>query len=452
MSEVTTEEPREDLPVEPIVTRVDEATVSDRAVGTAARRQLHRPVNRVLDEAGLKRAIEDARAAHQLSGGRQPAAGPVSKSPLDLSAQECLTLLYALRDQLFPQGVRPAGTVDDGVVGVRPQEGRLALGPGWQAVDSWETVRDTVAAGGPGTTAFVLGRSTSDKGHAWAAYALPAKAPETGARVVWADLAAVTGQKMTEDVPALAPATAEARALIVGPAAQVVADALPVFVASSSTPHALVDPAPVHQHGAVGTESEEQHSLLVAPGPELLPGVVFAQHISGAKIVLDRRSFYRGRDGVLHVTLQEAIKAGDGRPQLEDHDILEIVLPPLAVLQGDRHRMSVADGMRLHRGIRAMPARVDAEGRPVDLGRVLGAEPGWRVTADAGRIQVARPGRSGAPHVHAVHSRGPSGWIDHRAGPGDGASVSTCFRPHPDGGPGVRRPDRRRLRWDPAAP
>ncbi|MEU7289606.1 hypothetical protein AB0A81_30745 [Streptomyces flaveolus] len=372
-------------------------TGADDAAGTVARAQLDRPVNRVLDEAGLKRAIKDARAAHQLSGGRQPAAGPISRSPLDLSEQECLTLLYALRDQLFTLGIRPADTVDDGVVGVRPQEGRLALGPGWQAVESWETVRDAVVASGRGTTALVLGRSTSGKGHAWAAYGLPADAPETGARVVWVDLAAANGQEVTEDIPALAPAPVEARALIVGPAAQVVADALPGFVASSSTQHALVDPAPIHQYGAVGTESEDQHPLLVAPGRELVPGVALATHTSGAQLVLDRRAFYRDGNGVLHATPREAANAAEGQPEPEVYDIPEIVLPPLAVLPGDRHRMSVADGMALHRGTRALLAVPDAEGRPVSLRRLLEAGQGWQLTAAGDRIQVA-PSVAGAGH------------------------------------------------------
>ncbi|CAM5715175.1 hypothetical protein SFUMM280S_01389 [Streptomyces fumanus] len=57
----------------------------------------------------------------------------------EASVQECLALLTAFRNAMLPRGVRPAGTVDDSVLDVRPEEGALALGDGKRG-EEWVTV------------------------------------------------------------------------------------------------------------------------------------------------------------------------------------------------------------------------------------------------------------------------------------------------------------------------
>lgn len=102
-------------------------------------------------------------------------------------------LLRALRGELFPRGVRPALTVDDAVVGVKPAPSSLVVGPGWRGVRSWLSVVGAVAVQGPGAVAFVLARRQGGAlGHAWAAYHL-------GGRdgVVWVDLSAGEGRQVS---------------------------------------------------------------------------------------------------------------------------------------------------------------------------------------------------------------------------------------------------------------
>ncbi|MFB7600659.1 hypothetical protein, partial [Streptomyces sp. NPDC056160] len=218
----------------------------------------------VLDRTGLETVASNAiRTVHErgtptaLDGG--PGMYRSSDSPYDMSVQECLTLLHELRDQLFPRGIRPAGTVDDSVLGVRPQESPLALGPGWQAVDSWQSVADRVGSA-PGTTAFVLNRHMVDIGHAFAAYALAPEHQESAPEVVWIDL--TTEQPITETLPDWMPV--EARALFVSPSGQV----MPARrgSGSASLAEALTDPAPSHQYGA--KKNKSKNTTAPAPKPE----------------------------------------------------------------------------------------------------------------------------------------------------------------------------------------
>ncbi|MGW1046931.1 hypothetical protein [Streptomyces sp. NPDC002547] len=222
------------------------------------RRAVGPRVPRMLDLAGLERSVVRVLAVRQEQGAEEAGVrrGPESSgtvpslSPYDMSVQECLTLLYGLREELFPQGIGPGGTVGDDVLGVHPQEGFLAPGPGWQYVDAWQTVSDAVARVGAGSAAFVLARRHSRVGHAFAAYRLP-EGNEAGqdGRTVWIDLAAPVGGRTISDVPPVI-APAEARAIVIDRTARVVPNALPAFQASRSTGHQMVHPAVRHQYGA----------------------------------------------------------------------------------------------------------------------------------------------------------------------------------------------------------
>ncbi|MFF0970638.1 hypothetical protein ACWDQO_32590 [Streptomyces sp. NPDC003703] len=188
-----------------------------------------------------------------------------TQSPHDMTVQECLTLLHELRKQLYPHGIRPSTTVDDAVLGVHHQESLIAAGPGWQKVDSWRSVIETLG-NAPGSAAFILNRHLSGMGHSWAAYSLHPKDPQSPPRVVWIDMTAAQHRFITEDLPQTAPV--EARALFVGPAGGVLALPRHSSSSTSSTVQALIDPAPNHQYGANRSgRNDENDSLFGSPPP-----------------------------------------------------------------------------------------------------------------------------------------------------------------------------------------
>lgn len=201
-------------------------------------------------EAAALQALHSAHAPRTTARTHASEADEASESPYDLSVQECLTLLHALRNVLFPHGIKPSGTADDSLIGVRPQEDPLALGEGWQPVDSWRFVSNRVR-NAPGTVAFVLNRHIAGMGHAWAAYALAPETPEGTSRVIWIDLA-TPERILSERLPNWIPV--EARALFVDPSGQV----MPVLrePGSASLAAALIDPAYNHQYGADPTEGK----------------------------------------------------------------------------------------------------------------------------------------------------------------------------------------------------
>ncbi|WP_236577294.1 toxin glutamine deamidase domain-containing protein, partial [Streptomyces sp. MBT55] len=117
-----------------------------------------------------------------------------------LTERRCLVLLGALRDALYPGGVRPAATVDDAALGTATPASALVPGPGWSPVGSWEAVARTVAAQGPGAAAFVLARRQGEAlGHAWAAYHLGGFDG-----VMWLDLSARDGRQLSSAPPPVA--------------------------------------------------------------------------------------------------------------------------------------------------------------------------------------------------------------------------------------------------------
>ncbi|MFE8950611.1 hypothetical protein, partial [Streptomyces sp. NPDC007856] len=259
------------------------AASHQEASGGRARGQVGPHVPRVLDRPGFEAAVRAAVALHREQGadgvgvsGDRDASRPVSLSSHELSAQECLLLLGVLRDELFPQGVAPAHAVDDSVLGVRPQESRLALGARWKSVGSWEGVETALAEG---SVAFVLARRPSGKGHAVAAYRLPADRLGRRGRVVWVDLAAGGKPKISTSLPSDI-VLVDTKAVIVDLAGRVVPDALPDFRPSASTAHALVDASADHQYGAIGMELEwERWGVLMPEGvqPDISYSIMMAE-------------------------------------------------------------------------------------------------------------------------------------------------------------------------------
>ncbi|MGW3631632.1 hypothetical protein ACWD7F_15930 [Streptomyces sp. NPDC005122] len=268
------------------------AASRQEAPGGRARGRVGPRVPRVLDRPDFEAAVRAAVAAHREQGaygagvsGDREASGPVSLSSHELSAQECLLLLGALRDELFPQGVAPAHTVDDSVLGVRPQESRLALGEGWKPVGSWEGIEAALAEG---SVALVLARRPSGMGHAVAAYRLPADRAGRRGKVVWVDLAAGGKPKISTSLPS-GIVMVDTKAVVVDHASRVIPDALPDFRPSASTAHALVDASADHQYGAIGMELEwERWGVLMPEGvqPDVSYSIMMAQG-TALKIVME---------------------------------------------------------------------------------------------------------------------------------------------------------------------
>ncbi|MCX5355759.1 hypothetical protein OG901_50380 [Streptomyces mirabilis] len=355
---------------------VEEAAGPVVAAGDRAARATV-PGGRVRDRKDLEALVRQAR-----SGFRRTEASE------EVSLQECLNLLYAFRDRLFPQGVRPAGTVDDSVLDVRPQEGRLAVGEGWRSVASHEAVAQALR--NPGDAAFVLARRPSGKGHAWAAYRLAEELPETSP-VVWVELLPVDGDPV-RSLPPQVPLS-EARAVVVDASGRVVPDALKPFTASWSTLHALVDPAQEHSYGAIGLEYELTREFVLPAGVRLEPGHVLARHTSGASVVFERVASLESADERLYKWPHD-VPAGTSTNMFCTL-IPEIVLPPMAVLQNEQ-RLSPAIGMNVLRNA-SEALRTALPG--ISLTGILQPENGWTVTSagqffTAGRFVAGVEGRS----------------------------------------------------------
>ncbi|WP_308370024.1 lonely Cys domain-containing protein [Streptomyces sp. McG3] len=307
--------------------------------------------------------------------------------------RRCLVLLGALRDALYPGGVRPAATVDDAALGTVTPASTLVPGPGWSPVGSWEAVARTVAAQGPGAAAFVLARRQGEAlGHAWAAYHLGGFDG-----VMWLDLSARDGRQLSSAPPPVA--ASEARALVVGPAGRAVEGALPSFAASSSTPHSLLDAATGRGYGAIGLEIERR-LVFVISGLGDVPAKQILATAPGFSIVTDHASVTRTADGRLHLTFPP-IAPGDPKPQQFGYLIGEIVVEPMAVLPGERRQSPEETLERLARVERALDGRDEPGASPqTALAALLPAEDGWTVTELGGRTLVGQtPVRTNRAYV-----------------------------------------------------
>ncbi|GGM22541.1 hypothetical protein GCM10010129_78570 [Streptomyces fumigatiscleroticus] len=190
--------------------------------------------------------------------------GPGETALAQPSLLNCGTLLEALLKQLYPArnhsarfgrssapaAVFAARTLDDLATGRRDAEQRLARGPGWSRVVSWETLTDAVTQAGPGATGLVIVRRRRGAGHAFALH-------HTTDGVRWIELQGPRGRRVTEQppswlsphagqgtVPSVVPrAEQAARAVVIDRDGRVLAHALDSQGAGTPrTADALTDP------------------------------------------------------------------------------------------------------------------------------------------------------------------------------------------------------------------
>ncbi|MFC4650920.1 lonely Cys domain-containing protein, partial [Streptomyces mangrovi] len=168
------------------------------------------------------------------------------------AALDCLPLLLTFRDALFPQGVRPARSLDESELPRDLTEFALAPGQEWRPAGSWDRVLDSVRAQGAGSVALILARRAGDRaGHAWAAFQPhPTLGQGPDPDPVWIELQAPDGEWLSTP-PGLS--AADARIVVIDGTGRVVADPAP-FTQSSSTEHSLIDlPLSTRRdYGAVG--------------------------------------------------------------------------------------------------------------------------------------------------------------------------------------------------------
>ncbi|WP_344285734.1 toxin glutamine deamidase domain-containing protein, partial [Streptomyces hebeiensis] len=319
----------------------------------------------------------------RLVAGRGPARG--------MSVERCLVLLRGLRDELYPNGVRPSATVDDSVIDQRSAASSLVMGPGWRGVRSWGAVSDAVAAAGPGASALVLARRQGElTGHAWAAYNLGGTDG-----VVWVDVSAGAEGRVSEVPPEVA--ASDAQAVVIDPAGQAIdpdrpddADgALPAFAQSSSTTHAVLDAPMRSPYGALGLEVEKRQKFVIT-GMSDLPAKQVLAKAPGFEIVTDHTGFWRTADGRLHETYPKPAK-GEPEPVQQSYLIGEIVVGPMAVLQGERRQSQEETLARLERVSRALDARDEPDAAPeIALAALLPAGDGWKTTDLGDKIKVGR--------------------------------------------------------------
>ncbi|NED16762.1 hypothetical protein G3I31_00965 [Streptomyces sp. SID9913] len=147
--------------------------------------------------------------------------------------------------------------------------------------------------------------------------------------------------------------------------------------------------------GAVGMEVEDRHVLessLPLPANTLL-----ARHTTGVQLVVDRDDFYRGANGALYESAEDALEATNQPSGAENLPIVEIVVPPLAVLDRDAGRLSEADGRLIRRSVRQALNQADRQGHPVPLRQLLSHIPGWTFET-AGWYSHVHPSPAGADH------------------------------------------------------
>ncbi|MFF4761240.1 hypothetical protein [Streptomyces sp. NPDC001292] len=343
------------------------------ARGNAVRRAVAAREPRVLDRPGLERAVRSVLAPRDAAVGRSDGpqrVEPPSVSAQDLSVQECLVLLQSLRDELFPQGVAPAGTVDDSVLDGRPQRSSLAVGRGWERVDGWRAVETGLRTAGAGSAALILARRPGRIGHAFAAYSLAADHGTGETEVVWLDLQKPGAAVVSDTVPDISPA--DAQAIIIDRSARAVANALPGHVDSASVPHAVVDPSRSRQYGALGMEVEFTNILSAAPGSDVRYGAVVAVHVSDSELQLDKQTFWRG-GAKLFLDIDDARNAGYSSPTPETHYILEFISDPAAILTGEQRRLNEESVLGL---ADLLKSRLNVRDG-VRLGDVLKDSDGW---------------------------------------------------------------------------
>ena len=205
------------------------------------------------------RGLADAAAAAAAGAqGRAAAGGPAAG---ETGQEYCLTVVGYLAGLLFPGGIGSGQVRDDGLAGAGRSAGRYLGVPAvlWGPVAGWAELSARVGQAGPGAAAFVVISRPGRDGHALALV----RTGDGGLAVV---NPAIPGQHSTGPLTGsgtgpltglLGPLTgrlgpvAEVRALVVGPAGQVVPPA-----ASASVVRALTDPA----HPRISGDRTAQHA------------------------------------------------------------------------------------------------------------------------------------------------------------------------------------------------
>ncbi|MFB7504010.1 MULTISPECIES: glycosyltransferase [Streptomyces] len=253
-----------------------------------------------LDLAGLQSLIRDVVG---YVGSVAAEDSELPGAPLGL----CLSSVERLREALFPEGVRSGSVLDDGLLGVHPARDGLSTGQDWTRVPSWRQLRDAVGEQGPGSAAFVLAQRTAERGHALAAYALRPAPGRTDQQVVFVEMLAPDGDRVSADSPWLP--VADARAVVVDPRGRSVAQPFGAFRESASLGHALVDASIVrNDFGALDSDDGEgrrpwhplrwPHEVTVTIG-QGATGVYFVRSAAGSHAVVkpmwDTSSHYADR-------------------------------------------------------------------------------------------------------------------------------------------------------------
>uniref|UniRef100_UPI002F9162B3 toxin glutamine deamidase domain-containing protein n=1 Tax=Streptomyces anthocyanicus TaxID=68174 RepID=UPI002F9162B3 len=325
---------------------------------------------------------------------------------VDASPLNCVTLLLALEQRLYPASgvahasrdrgrgpyispVRAGVSLDDLVLAGAGVEQRLARGPGWSPVGSWEALTRTVTEAGPGATGLVVRRRRRGAGHALAVH-------YTSEGIRWVEPQASPGSRVSARPPGWAPV--DTRAVVVDPQGRVVMDAGEAWrAAASRLTDALTDgPAEPEYIGKIGLEVEDVHpvrSLRMALSYKML----LATHSSGLRLEIDHGKFWRGEDGQLYPSRQVAQQAAGTGAKPEKHPVIEIVTPPLSAMRADVGGISGQDGISLLISVRETLDLVDERSRSMALGSLFGGAD-WELT-DAGRSVMVMPSPAGADHA-----------------------------------------------------
>ncbi|MFB7502323.1 toxin glutamine deamidase domain-containing protein, partial [Streptomyces broussonetiae] len=318
----------------------------------------------------------------------------------------CVTLLEGLKRQLYPahdlsagtagrtfpsSAVRAATTLDDLSTGDTGTERRLVQGPGWGPVTSWEALANAVTDAGPGATGLVVVRRSRGPGHAFALH-------HTTDGIRWVDLQAPQSERVTLEPRMGQPL--HTRAVVIDGGGRVLEHAMD---SQRQNPSRSVDalthpPADPELIGAIGFEVEDGHPLWAREGVVLAVKMVLAEHRSGGRLEIDREMFQRGRDGRLYDTAEQAAAVTGDPGTLVNVPIIEFVSPPMAVIPGEAHSTSVAEGLRRFRAFRDLLRVTDSTQRSVSLEQILARDPGWTLT-DTGREVFVLPSSSGPDHA-----------------------------------------------------
>ncbi|MFI9042452.1 hypothetical protein ACIGYQ_46935, partial [Streptomyces sp. NPDC053726] len=294
--------------------------------------------------------------------------------------------------------------MDDWVLGTGRVEERIAKGPGWERVPSWEALSQAVLDAGRGATAFVLWRQSSGTGHAFAVH------HTADAGVQWVEPPAGSGYRRVSPKEPERDAH-HARAVVVDGTGRVLQDALrgagsapddPFTrpAASRSRVAALTDPPRSLDYAAMGWEVEDRHILL---GPEMPKGTLLAQN-AYLDVVIGFAEFFRAGDGVWHATIHDAVRdapPGQSPPERDSFAIVEFVSKKSAGLL-EEILIPFTESLAHTERARDELGLADSRNRVLPLWEALTPENGWTITEHGQEFSVA-PAIGGSRHPAYTH-------------------------------------------------